>query len=320
MPARAVVLGASGFIGTRLVAHLSRQGCEVCAIDIAPPRACVPNVQYVQADVRQPLNVPMTQVDALYNLAAVHRTPGHDPHEYYDANVHGALNAVAFAESANINTVVFTSSISVYGPCEELVVEDSPLNPVSDYGKSKRMAEVIHRQWAERKGGRQLVIVRPGVVFGPGERGNYTHLAGALKRGIFFYPGRRDTIKSGGHVDELILTLEFALSRHEPSITYNFAYPDASTTEDIVQTFADVAGFSSHVVVLPRSLLYAAATGFEIANRLGAKNPIHRERITKLVQSTRISPRWLLDNGYVFASDLKSALASWRAETNNAFV
>ena len=61
----------------------------------------------------------------------------------------------------------------------------SPLHPTSPDGRPKRMAEVLHK-WRERGTERRLVIVRPGVVFGPGERGNFTYLARALSRGAFF--------------------------------------------------------------------------------------------------------------------------------------
>nr|QQZ51601.1 hypothetical protein JKL49_11780 [Phenylobacterium glaciei] len=161
--------------------------------------------------------------------------------------------------------------------------------------------------------------MRPGVVFGPGERGNYTHLAKALRGGYFVFPGRRDTVKSGGYVDELLRTMEFALDRSDPSILYNFAYPGVSTTQTIVETFARVTGRKSHPPVLPLAPMLAAAYVFELAAKLGLKTAIHRDRVMKLVQSTRIKPGWLLANGYEFSSDLEAALRSWSAETGGRF-
>jgi nucleoside-diphosphate-sugar epimerase len=294
----AVVLGASGFIGTRLVARLAGEGVSVRAYDRAPPRRKVDGVQYGVLDVRQPLDPALgAGADVIYNLAAVHQTPGHEPHEYYETNVLGALNTVALARAVACPTIVFTSSISVYGPTEQVVTEASPPAPASDYGRSKLMAEAIHRQWLETApASHRLVVVRPGVVFGPGEGGNYTRLARMLRRGVFVYPGRRDTIKSGGHVDEL-----------------------ESTTADIVRVFGETAGFRAWSPTAPLPLLLAAAWIFERAAAMGLKTPIHRERVMKLVRSTRIAPVWLLENGYPFASDLKRALESWRDETIGRF-
>ena len=65
--------------------------------------------------------------------------------------------------------------------------------------------------------------------------------------------------------------------------------------------------------------MLAAARGFEALNAIGIKNPVHRERILKLVVSTRIAPGWLLENGYEFRWRLETALAAWAKETAGRF-
>jgi nucleoside-diphosphate-sugar epimerase len=318
--ADAIVFGASGFIGTRLTKRLAAGGVSVVAVDILPPREIVQGVRYISHDVRQPIPADIAPHGAtIYNLAAVHRTPGHPPHEYYETNVFGALNVTKLAEAIDADTMVFTSSISVYGPREDVVDESTPPAPTSDYGRSKLMAEGIHRRWADAAVKRRLVVVRPGVVFGPGEKGNYSNLAGALKRGLFAYPGRKNTIKSGGYVDELARALDFALSKDRAEITFNFAYPSESTTEDIVKTFGRVSDVKVQYPVLPIMPLLGVAWGFEVLAALGFKNPIHRERIWKLVKSTRIKPAWLLANGYQFETDVEAALRAWSQETEGTF-
>ncbi len=318
---KALVTGASGFIGTRLVERLAGEGAQVVAIDLLPPRKTIEGVDYRPLDVREPLPPEAGQgVEVIYNLAAIHRTPGHPDEDYYDTNIRGALNVTALAEANGIDRLVFTSSISVYGPTEALVTEQSATAPVSAYGRSKLIAEAIHGQWQGRGAGRRLVTVRPGVVFGPGEGGNYTHLARALAGGYFVYPGRRDTIKSGGYVDDLIGALDFALAQGDPTILFNFAYPAESTTQDIVQTFGRVTGKTARPPVIPTGLMLAAAGVFEIAGHLGLKTPIHRQRILKLVQSTRIAPGWLSARGFPFRHTLESALEAWKAESGGRFV
>lgn len=316
-----LVTGSSGFIGTRLVRQLAERGERVIALDIVPPREQIAGVDYRRVDVATPIDPGVARgVDTIYNLAAVHRTPGHPAEEYYRTNVFGAVNMTALAEANDVPRILFTSSISVYGPSETFVTEASPRRPVSHYGRSKEMAEEIHRRWADRGQGRQLVTVRPGVVFGPGERGNYTFLARALRQRIFVYPGRKDAIKSGGYVDELLDTFAFALSKPEREITYNFAFPKPSTTEDIVEAFHEVAGLPRPIGVAPLPILMGAALVCEGLNTVGMKTPIHRDRVLKLVNSTAVTPRWLLDSGYRFTRDLRNALALWNAETQGSFV
>ena len=217
MSRSAIVFGGSGFIGRHLLESLKSRGYDrLVSVDIRHENDPLQGVEYVQSDVRNPLDdlLPETFNEA-YNFAAVHTTPGHADHEYYNTNVYGAINVTNFCTANGIDTIVFTSSIAVYGPDETPKSEESGLEPVSAYGHSKLQAEGIHRQWAASKEQRKLAIVRPAVIFGPNEGGNFTRLPQALKTGVFFYPGRRDTIKGCGYVMELIRTFEFALSRNQ---------------------------------------------------------------------------------------------------------
>ncbi len=119
------------------MSQLHEQGHRVVAIDLEPPRARLAGVTYHRADVREALPPELgAGVQRCYNLAAVHRTPGHPAHAYYETNVLGALNVTALAEVCGIETLVFTSSISVYGPSEQVMTETSPLHPTSPYGRS----------------------------------------------------------------------------------------------------------------------------------------------------------------------------------------
>lgn len=77
----------------------------------------------------------------------------------------------------------FTSSIAPYGAAEELKEETTLPMPNTPYGISKLVAEKIHQTWQAGGEGRQLTIVRPGVVFGRGENGNFTRLYWGI-RGI----------------------------------------------------------------------------------------------------------------------------------------
>lgn len=210
---RAIVFGGAGFIGTHLVADLVSRGVNVVVADVTPPRATLAGVQYESCDVRSVIELPnVKSADVVYNLAAVHRTPGHPDHEYYDTNIAGAINVTNWATRNDVPAVCFTSSISVYGPADEPRDEGSPLTPNTAYGRSKALAEEIHRTWCRADSQRQLAVVRPAVIFGAGERGNFTRLANALARRRFAYPGRKDIVKACGYVSDLIRALDFTLN------------------------------------------------------------------------------------------------------------
>lgn len=312
----AVIFGGAGFVGTHVAKHLVESGRyrEVVSADIRPPRmGAVSGVRYVTCDVRKPIARDLAPgVSEIYNFAAVHTTPGHPDFEYYETNVLGAVQVVDYAHDLNVPYMLFTSSISVYGPTESVKSETSPLEPVSAYGRSKIMAEEIHRLWQKTAPGRQLVTVRPAVIYGPGEGGNFTRLAKSLKKGMFFYPGRKDTVKACGYVGELVRTMEFARGLNRPMVTYNFCYPKNYTIEEICETFEREGGVGKPRGLVPGWALLAASVGFEVLNAVGVKNSINRPRVRKLMESTTIAPAFLLDNGYQFETDLATSLRLWR--------
>jgi nucleoside-diphosphate-sugar epimerase len=314
----AVVFGGAGFIGTRLLAELVRSGSypRIVSADFRDPKRPVAGVDYLECDVREPISIPGELPGLeIYNLAAVHTTPGHEDWEYFWTNVLGAVRVCEFATAQGCPLIVFTSSISVYGPSEEPLDENSPLRPESAYGRSKLQAEEIQRSWRRAAPGRRVVVVRPAVIYGPGEGGNFTRLAKLLKKGRFVYPARKDTIKSCGYVGELVRSIEFVRDLGLDEVTYNFAYPERYTTEDICQAFADVAGYGMPKTVVPLQLMLAGGLGFEILGKVGLKTSTNRARVMKLVNSTNIVPGVLPGLGYAYDTDLVESLRRWRKES-----
>ncbi len=312
----AIVFGGAGFIGTHLLEHLVGLGKyeRVVSADIRDPKRRVAGVAYLTCDVREPIDPEALGPAAIiYNLAAVHTTPGHEDWEYYWTNVLGATHVCDYANAVSCDTLVFTSSISVYGPCEDAKDEHGLLEPNSAYGRSKFQAEEIHRAWLHAGEGRTLRIARPAVVFGPGEGGNFTRLAALLKKGRMVYPGRKDTIKACGYVGELIRMLDFSLTRNEPEITFNFAYKQRYTTQEICAAFNRVAGYKAPLGVIPLSIMLMGGLAFEILGLFGKKASVNRARVMKLVKSTNIEPHVLPDMGYEYETDLEEALRRWQA-------
>lgn len=310
-----IIFGGSGFIGSHLVRELQQRGItDITIADIEAPNRgdMFDGTHFVYCDVREPIPANIIPSPAtVVNLAAVHRTPGHPDHEYFETNVKGAVNIARFCEESGSTTLWFSSSIAVYGPTEEPKSESSTLVPNSAYGKSKFQAEEIHRAWQAKAGEHKLVIVRPAVIFGRGENGNFTKLARALKKGLFAYPGRNDTIKGCGYVEDLVSSLFFMNEQPEASLLYNFCYPRHYTIKEICEAFGKVAGYRNPLGTIPLSLMVNAARPFQLLNALGLKNGIHPARMHKLVKSTNIVPAELIKRVYPYRTDLEEGLRRW---------
>ena len=135
-------------------------------------------------------------------------------------------------------------------------------SPNTPYGISKLVAEKIHTIWqAKRSNERQLTIVRPGVVFGKGENGNFTRLYWGIRGGKFFYPGRKDTIKACIYVKELVRFMLYRLENHSEGVElYNCTFEPAFTIEQIVETMKKATGLQRTIVKVPGSLLMTVAS------------------------------------------------------------
>ncbi len=314
-----VVFGGAGFIGSHLLRSLAEHGTHrLISVDIREPRMRVPGVDYRLHDVRDLSRLRVdAPIDRIYNLAAVHTTPGHPTHEYYETNIRGATEVTAFARRCAAGFIVFTSSISVYGPSEEPKSEATPPAPTSAYGWSKWLAEGIHRAWVEEDDRRRLVICRPAVIFGHKEGGNFTRLAHLLKKGVFIYPGRKDTIKSCFYVGDLLQAIEFATLQNDKYILFNGCYPERYTLEDIVTIFRSNHFPKARTYVIPRQLVLGLAQVLKPMSKAGIG--IHPDRVMKLVRSTDVLPGWLESRGQAQPHRLASALDRWKSDSSGSF-
>ena len=317
------ITGGSGFIGTHLTNLLKERfpHCHIYNLDIVE-NSQEGKVTYIYCDVRKPIHleeVTVTEDDVIFNFAAVHRTPGHKDIEYFETNILGAENVTAFAEKYGIRRIVFTSSIAPYGAAENLKEEITVPTPNTPYGISKLVAEKIHTIWqAKNSSERQLTIVRPGVVFGKGENGNFTRLYWGLRGRKFMYPGRKDTVKACIYVKELVCFMLYRLEHHEQGVElYNCTFEPAYTIEQIVATMNKVTGLNRTAPLIPAWILMPAAA---VIGCLGAPMGICPARVRKLMVSTNICGKKLADSGYHFHYTFEEAIADWFKDNDNQYL
>jgi len=334
-----VLFGGTGFIGTHLAQHLLRENLaeRIFLVDLHPPRdrpytqrlQCglkAGRVCFVELDVRKPIppGILPGEADLIVNLAAVHREPGHAPHEYFETNLPAAENVCAWAGAVGCATVVFMSSISPYGPSEEKKTEVSPPAPETPYGRSKVEAEKIHLGWQRAAPGRRLLVLRPGVVFGAGEGGNVTRLVRSLVKGYYVYLGNRKTVKAAGYVKELCLAVIFGVealrSGDSPVLLLNFSIDPPPTIEEMVDAILKVVGKHRRPVSVPRNLLLGLSYPlFAVERVFGVKLPINPMRVRKLFRSNNVWPEKMRALGYRYTYTLEQALRDWKQDAPEDF-
>ncbi len=171
---RALVTGANGFIGSHLAEELLRRGVSVRALvrRSADLRFVPPGAERVVGDVTDPLSLPpaVAGVDVVYHVAGL--IASFRRQAFAEVNAGGTRGLVLACRKAapGLRRFVLVSSLAAAGPSRSgrPVREDDPPRPVSEYGRSKLLAE---RLAFDAAAGLPVTVVRPPVVYGPRDRG-----------------------------------------------------------------------------------------------------------------------------------------------------
>lgn len=333
-----VIFGGTGFIGCSFATSIidRKIADKVYLLDIKPvgerwvsesfsDAFSNGDIVYQYCDVRKPIQFEIEgSVVFIANFAAVHREPGHEDFEYFETNLLGAENVCSWADFVSCKNVIFTSSIAPYGPSEIERAETSLPVPVTAYGSSKLTAEKIHLIWLNSdKESKKLTIVRPGVVFGPGEGGNVSRMVKAVIGGYFFYMGNQKTRKAGVYVKELCNAMLWVNEKQRNGefsefVLFNMSMDPGPSIEEYVASIQSVSGVKKKVFSLPYGFLLLASFVLDTFLRfLKPNHPFSPVRIRKLVRSNNVVPVFLRENGYPFLYSLESALKDWKRCLSN---
>jgi nucleoside-diphosphate-sugar epimerase len=283
-PARVLVTGAAGFVGSHFLCHLARRGFSVRAIDVhAPAHPTARGVEFRLQDIRErtALAAALAGVDTVFNLASVHLDVHASPEDFESVNVRALEQLIELSARAKVRRVIQVSSVGVYGHvAHPPAAEDGPLNPENDYERTKAAGEAAARRAAQATG-LDLVVLRPSWVYGAGCP-RTAKLIGALRRRRFFFIGRGSNLRHPLYIEDLLEAL--VLSAHAgPEVsgrTFNLAGPHWMTLKEMVSEFARALGVPPPTWHAPRSLGLAAGWAAERASALlRVEPPISRRTL-----------------------------------------
>jgi UDP-glucose 4-epimerase len=152
-----LVTGAAGYIGSTIAFQLQKNGYDIIGIDDLSTgrQEFVPReIEFIQGsilDLELMLNIG-SEVDGIIHAAGIkfaHESMM-DPQNFYQVNLQGSLNVAIATRNTKRKILVFSSSCSIYGDSDvEKIKENSPANPISPYGRSKHMAELMYNDFSD---------------------------------------------------------------------------------------------------------------------------------------------------------------------------
>jgi dihydroflavonol-4-reductase len=301
---KALVTGATGFVGRHLVNALLRRGDTVTALIRSPQKAqeiADLGVRLIKGDLDE-LNA-MAQAcegqDVVYHVAGL--VAARNEAEFFHVNRHGTLALLKAATAAGSKRFVLVSSAAAGGPSLPGIPlkGDEPPNPVTIYGRSKLAGEEVVR------GGKiPWTIVRPPAVYGPGDR-ELLRIFRLARLGIapVFGGGRQElSLVYGPDLGEAL-----AAAGHAPNAAgkiYYACHPEVVTSGAMVREIGRAMGKPVRLLPLPAMLANGILTVTGTAARLTGKATL----LTRDKAHEFLAPAWTADPASLTAD------TEWRAE------
>lgn len=292
---KALVTGATGFIGSHLVEALVQQGAQVrCLVRKKRPLGWVKDlpVEFVIGDCqdRNSLKQAVKDVDQVFHLAGA--TTAVKEETYFQVNALGTENLVraCLENNARIEKFIYLSSQAAAGPfgSRGKKRESDPCEPVSPYGKSKLLGEELALSHSREL---PLLILRPCAVYGPRDKGFYA-LFKCLSKNIEPCLCDPDQHISMCSVQDLVRAILLAAEAKTESgeiffLSDGFDY----RMEEIGQTFAQAMGINALKLRIPRPMLFGMAFLAECFSGVSGKASI----LSRGKAEEMICKNWLCD-------------------------
>ena len=176
--------------------------------------------------------------------------------------------------------------------------ETGRIDPFNEYGRTKFEAEEKLREWYS-KSDNSLIIVRPTVIFGEGNRGNVFNLLNQIASGKFLMIGKGKNKKSMAYIGNVVAFLETCISTKERYGVYNYVdTPDLTMNELVSYVRVRLKGQDSVGLRLPFWLGMILGYTADIISYVTRKNlPVSSIRVKKFASSTEFrSAKHCLDN------------------------
>ncbi|MCR5243674.1 MAG: NAD-dependent epimerase/dehydratase family protein [Bacteroidales bacterium] len=272
-----LITGIHGFVGSNLVAYLKGRH-TIYGLDIVAPEkeGVVKTFSWDDMDAGK-----LPEVDAIVHLAGkAHDTKNKSAAEVYFKVNTGLTEKVYdyFLKSSAKKFVFFSTAKAAADRVEGVLTEDVVPSPVGPYGESKIKAEeYIQAHLSDEK---QVYILRPCMIHGPGNKGNLNLLYGVVSKGIPWPLGSFENRRTFTSVGNICFAVEGLLTKDVATGIYNMGDDEALSTNELIGTICSALGKKAHIWHLPKGFMTGMA-------RVGGwlHLPLNPDRLQKLTEN-----------------------------------
>lgn len=259
------------------------QSNEIYGLDIVAPEkeGVVKTFSWDDLDENK-----IPQVDAVIHLAGkahdLKKTFG--PEVYFKVNTGLTQKMYDWFLKSSAGKFIFFSSVKAAADFVpgDILTEDVVPNPVGPYGESKIKAEeyILSHPAADK----QVYILRPCMIHGPGNKGNLNLLYGVVKKGVPWPLGAFENHRCFTSIDNLCFVIKGLLVKEVESGIYNMCDDEALSTNGLITVICKALGKKARIWYLPKGLMNGMAKVGD-----GLHLPLNSERLTKLTEDYVVS-------------------------------
>lgn len=280
-----LITGIHGFVGSNLVLAIKKDN-TIYGLDIVAPEKDGVVKTYTWNDLD---NDRMPKIDAIIHLAGkAHDTKNKSAVDvYFKVNTGLTINVFDyFLMHKDIKKFIFFSSVkaAVDKVPGDILTEDVTPCPVGPYGESKVKAEEYILQNLNKAAGRQVVILRPCMIHGPGNKGNLNLLYGFVKKGLPWPLGAYENRRTFTSIDNLKAVISGLLDKSVESGIYNMADDEALSTNELIDVMCTVMGKKTRIWRINKGFI---SFGTKLGDVLHL--PLNSFRLNKLTENYVVS-------------------------------
>lgn len=285
-----LITGIHGFVGSNLVTSL-KQHHILYGLDIVSPIKEGVERTFSWKDLETE-SIP--EVDAIIHLAGkAHDTKNQAKAQvYFDINTGLTQKIYDYFLQSSAQKFIFFSSVKAAADTVpgDVLTEDIVPSPIGPYGESKIKAEEyileneelrIKNEECKKK---QVFILRPCMIHGPGNKGNLNLLYGVVSKGIPWPLGAFENKRTFTSIDNLCFVIEGMLTKELTSGIYHMADDEALSTNELIEVMCEAMGRNAHIWRINRGLVETMAA---IGTWLHL--PLNKERLRKLTENYVVS-------------------------------